>query len=63
MFVNLQPWDDRKGKEHHVQSVIAKIRAITADIKEAEDALISLNDSLGIIRSACQRNFINYLNR
>ncbi len=35
MFVNLKPWDDRKGKEHHVQSVIAKIRAITADIKEA----------------------------
>jgi HAE1 family hydrophobic/amphiphilic exporter-1 len=35
MFVNLKPWDDRKGKEHHVQSVMAKIRAITADIKEA----------------------------
>jgi HAE1 family hydrophobic/amphiphilic exporter-1 len=35
MFVNLKPWDDRKGKEHHVQAVIAKIRAITADIKEA----------------------------
>jgi len=35
MFVKLHPWDDRKGKEHHVQSVIAKIRAATADIKEA----------------------------
>ncbi|MBC7946618.1 MAG: multidrug efflux RND transporter permease subunit [Chitinophagaceae bacterium] len=35
MFVNLKPWDDRKGKDHHVQSVIAKIRALTADIKEA----------------------------
>jgi len=35
MFVSLKPWDDRKGKEHHVQSVIGKIRAITADIKEA----------------------------
>ena len=35
IFVMLKPWDDRKGKEHHVQSVIAKIRAITADIKEA----------------------------
>jgi HAE1 family hydrophobic/amphiphilic exporter-1 len=35
IFVNLKPWDDRKGKEHHVQSVIAKIRAATADIKEA----------------------------
>lgn len=35
LFVSLQPWDDRKGKEHHVQTVIAKIRAATADIKEA----------------------------
>jgi hydrophobic/amphiphilic exporter-1 (mainly G- bacteria), HAE1 family len=35
IFVNLKPWDERKGKEHHVQSVIAKIRAATADIKEA----------------------------
>lgn len=42
------------GKSFHFKLV---------DIKEAEDALISLNDSLGIIRSACQRNFINYLNR
>jgi HAE1 family hydrophobic/amphiphilic exporter-1 len=35
IFVMLKPWDDRKGKEHNVQSVIAKIRGITADIKEA----------------------------
>jgi HAE1 family hydrophobic/amphiphilic exporter-1 len=35
IFVMLKPWDDRKGKEHHVQTVIAKIRAITSDIKEA----------------------------
>jgi hydrophobic/amphiphilic exporter-1 (mainly G- bacteria), HAE1 family len=35
IFVALKPWDDRKGKEHQVQSVIAKIRAATADIKEA----------------------------
>ena len=35
IFVSLNPWDDRKGKEHHVQSVIAKIRAATAHIKEA----------------------------
>jgi HAE1 family hydrophobic/amphiphilic exporter-1 len=35
MFVSLHPWDDRKGKEHHVQNVINKIRAVTADIKEA----------------------------
>ena len=35
IFVMLKPWDERKGKEHHVQTVIAKIRAMTADIKEA----------------------------
>jgi HAE1 family hydrophobic/amphiphilic exporter-1 len=35
MFVSLKPWDDRKGKEHHVQNVINKIRAVTADLKEA----------------------------
>lgn len=35
IFVSLNPWDDRKGKEHHVQAVIAKIRAATAHIKEA----------------------------
>ncbi|MES1222110.1 MAG: efflux RND transporter permease subunit, partial [Bacteroidota bacterium] len=35
IFVMLKPWDERKGKEHTVQSVIAKIRALTADIKEA----------------------------
>lgn len=35
IFVNLKPWDKRKGKDHHVQSVIARIRAITSDIKEA----------------------------
>ncbi|MFD1818347.1 hydrophobic/amphiphilic exporter-1, HAE1 family [Pseudarcicella hirudinis] len=34
-FVNLKPWDDRKGKEHHVQSVIAQIQKSTSDIKEA----------------------------
>ena len=41
IFVMLKPWDDRKGKEHHVQSVIAKIRAITGDIKEARVIPIS----------------------
>lgn len=35
IFVSLKPWKDRKGKEHHVQTVIAKIRAATAHIKEA----------------------------
>ncbi|MCF0054948.1 efflux RND transporter permease subunit [Dyadobacter sp. CY356] len=35
MFVTLQPWADRKGAEHHVQSVIKQIQQRTADIKEA----------------------------
>ncbi|WP_044170474.1 efflux RND transporter permease subunit [Flectobacillus major] len=34
-FVNLKPWSDREGKEHHVQSVIEQIKKKTADIKEA----------------------------
>lgn len=35
LFVNLHPWDQRKGPEHHVQSVIKEIQKRTADIKEA----------------------------
>jgi HAE1 family hydrophobic/amphiphilic exporter-1 len=35
IFVSLKPWDDRKGKEHHVQAVVAKINKTVADIKEA----------------------------
>ncbi|RYY55624.1 MAG: multidrug efflux RND transporter permease subunit [Chitinophagaceae bacterium] len=35
MFVSLKPWDDRKGKEHTAAEVINRIRAITADIREA----------------------------
>ena len=35
LFVNLKPWDDRKSKELHVQSVIAEIQKRMADIKEA----------------------------
>lgn len=35
LFVNLKPWDDRKGKEHHVQAVVAKVMKATSDIKEA----------------------------
>jgi HAE1 family hydrophobic/amphiphilic exporter-1 len=35
IFVSLKPWDDRKGKEHHVQAVVAKINKAVADIKEA----------------------------
>lgn len=41
LFVNLKPWDDRKGKEHHVQSVISHIQKITGDIKEARVLAIS----------------------
>jgi hydrophobic/amphiphilic exporter-1 (mainly G- bacteria), HAE1 family len=35
IFVLLKPWDDRKGKEHHVQAVVAKINKIAAGIREA----------------------------
>ncbi|RYD88353.1 MAG: efflux RND transporter permease subunit, partial [Sphingobacteriales bacterium] len=35
VFVLLKPWDDRKGAEHHVQAVAAKIRATVADLREA----------------------------
>lgn len=35
IFVLLDPWDDRKEKEKHVQSIIASIQKATADIKEA----------------------------
>jgi HAE1 family hydrophobic/amphiphilic exporter-1 len=41
MFVLLKPWDDRKGKKHNVQSVIAQIRQKTANIKEARILAIS----------------------
>jgi HAE1 family hydrophobic/amphiphilic exporter-1 len=42
MFISLKPWDVRKGKEHHVQAVIAKIRAKTSSIKEARILPIAL---------------------
>ncbi|WP_336518345.1 multidrug efflux RND transporter permease subunit [Pollutibacter soli] len=35
IFVNLKPWDQRKGKDHTVQALIGRIRQITGDIKEA----------------------------
>ena len=35
LFVSLKPWDQREGKEHHVQSVVAKVNKITSDIREA----------------------------
>jgi HAE1 family hydrophobic/amphiphilic exporter-1 len=41
MFVLLKPWDERKGKEHHVQSVIKQIQQRTASIKEARILAIS----------------------
>jgi len=41
MFVLLKPWDDRKGKEHNVQSVIKQIQQRTASIKEARILAIS----------------------
>ncbi len=41
IFVNLKSWDDRKGEGHHSQDVAAKIRAVTADIKEARILVIA----------------------
>jgi HAE1 family hydrophobic/amphiphilic exporter-1 len=35
MFVNLEPWDDRKSKEMQLQNIIAEVQKRTADIKEA----------------------------
>ena len=35
MFVLLKPWDVRKSKAEHVQSIIAEIQKRTADIREA----------------------------
>jgi len=35
LFINLHPWAERKGAEHHVQSVIKEIQKRTADIREA----------------------------
>jgi len=41
MFVNLKPWAERKGAEHHVQAVIKEIQKRTGDIKEARVLAIS----------------------
>ncbi|MBL7734086.1 MAG: multidrug efflux RND transporter permease subunit [Chitinophagaceae bacterium] len=41
IFVNLKPWDDRKGKGQHAQDIMNKIRAATADIKEARILVIA----------------------
>jgi HAE1 family hydrophobic/amphiphilic exporter-1 len=41
VFVNLKSWDERKGKGQHAQDVMNKIRAATADIKEARIIVIA----------------------
>ncbi|MDE3212258.1 MAG: multidrug efflux RND transporter permease subunit [Bacteroidota bacterium] len=41
IFVLLKPWDERKGASHTALSVIAKIKKITADIKNARILAIS----------------------
>ncbi len=41
VFVNLQPWEERKGKGQHAQDIMNKIRAATADIKEARILVIA----------------------
>jgi HAE1 family hydrophobic/amphiphilic exporter-1 len=35
IFVSLKPWDEREGKEHHVQTIVGKIMGMTSDIREA----------------------------
>lgn len=35
MFIMLKPWDERKGKDHNAQAVVAKIQQKTAKFKEA----------------------------
>jgi HAE1 family hydrophobic/amphiphilic exporter-1 len=41
IFVSLKPWDNRKDKGQHAQAIMNKIRAITADIKEARILVIA----------------------
>ena len=41
IFVLLKPWGTRKGKGQHAQDVMNKIRAATADIKEARVIVIA----------------------
>jgi HAE1 family hydrophobic/amphiphilic exporter-1 len=41
VFVMLKPWDQRKGKRQQEQDVMNKIRAATADIKEARVLVIA----------------------
>ena len=41
IFVNLKPWDDRKGDGHHAQDIMNKLRVMTSDIKEARILVIA----------------------
>ncbi len=41
VFVNMIPWDDRKGKEQHAQDVMRKIQEATADFREARIVVIA----------------------
>ena len=41
IFVSLDPWEKRQGKGQHSQDVMNKIRAATADIKEARILVIA----------------------
>ncbi len=45
IFLNMKPWDERKGKEHSVSALIERLQQETVSIKEAtvfcmEDAMI-----------------------
>jgi HAE1 family hydrophobic/amphiphilic exporter-1 len=41
LFINLQSWDERKGKGQHAQDVMNRIRAATADLREARILVIA----------------------
>ncbi len=41
IFVNLKPWEDREGKDHHVQAVVGKIQKNMSGIKEARILVIA----------------------
>jgi HAE1 family hydrophobic/amphiphilic exporter-1 len=41
MFILLEPWDKRKGKELHVQSILKEIVKRTQDIKEANVRVVA----------------------
>lgn len=54
LFVVLKPWNERKGKEHSVDAVMAKVNEATASIQEA--IVFSINppaiDGLGMTSGA-----------